>query len=212
MDDRTRALAARVVELLDGVPLAIELAAGRVRALVLAGLAERLEDDVTILSGGDRDTPDRHRSIAEVIDWSLRLAPLAEQVLFRRLAVVPGGVTATAAGRLATAAPLTAGMVPELLDGLVRRSLLLPVEVGMVMRYRLLEPVRRHAETMLDATTERGEVLDRLLGHALAVAADRPRFGQIDEAGWYPLAEAEHAAFGAAAGNEEPAVGGAQDA
>jgi predicted ATPase/DNA-binding SARP family transcriptional activator len=199
VDDRTRALAERVVELLDGVPLAIELAAGRIRALGLAGLAERLEADVTVLSGGDRDTPDRHRSIAEVIDWSLRLAPAAEQVLFRRLAVVPGGVTAVAAERLAAAAPLAAGMVPELLDGLVRRSLILPAEVGLVMRYRLLEPVRRHAETMLDAAAEQDEVLERLLGHALAVAAGRPRFGQIDEAGWYLLAEAEHAAFGAAA-------------
>jgi predicted ATPase/DNA-binding SARP family transcriptional activator len=198
VDDRTRRLATRVAELLDGVPLAIELAAGRVRALGLAGLAERLEGDVTVLSGGDRDTPDRHRSMVEVIDWSLRLAPPAEQVLFRRLAVVPGGVTATAAERLAAAAPLAAGMVPELLDGLVRRSLLLPVELGLVMRYRLLEPVRRHAETMLDAAAERGEVLDRLLGHALEVAAGRPRFGQIDDKGWYLQAEAEHAAFGAA--------------
>jgi predicted ATPase/DNA-binding SARP family transcriptional activator len=199
VDGRTRPLATRVVELLDGVPLAIELAAGRVRAFGLAGLAERLEEDVTVLSGGDRDTPDRHRSMTEVIDWSLRLAPPAEQILFRRLAVVPGGVTVTAAERLAAAAPLAAAVMPELLDGLVRRSLLLPVEVGLVMRYRLLEPVRRHAETMLDAAAERGEVLDRLLGHALGVAADRPRFGQIDEAGWYLLAEAEHAAFGAAA-------------
>jgi predicted ATPase/DNA-binding SARP family transcriptional activator len=199
VDDRTRALATRVVELLDGVPLAIELAAGRVRALGLAGLAGRLEEDVSVLSGGDRDTPHRHRSIAEVIDWSLRLAPPAEQILFRRLAVVPGGVTTAAAQRLATAAPLAADMMPELLDGLVRRSLLLSAEVGPVMRYRLLEPVRRHAETMLDAAAERGEVLDRLLGHALAVAAGRPRFGQIDDNGWYLRAEAEHAAFGAAA-------------
>jgi predicted ATPase/DNA-binding SARP family transcriptional activator len=122
---------------LDGLPLAIELAAARVRSMSLDDLARRLDDRFAVLVGSDRSAPERHRTLLAVIDWSWRLLAAAEQHALRRLSVFPDGFTAEAA-TVALGTDAT-----DLLDELVQHSLLTVLEPDSGRtRYRMLETVR----------------------------------------------------------------------
>ncbi|MGH3276745.1 MAG: ATP-binding protein, partial [Streptosporangiaceae bacterium] len=143
-------LVARVVARLDGMPLAIELAAARVEALGMAGLADRIDNALRLLEGRDSLTAARHRSLAAVADWSYQLLTDAEQRVFRRLAVLPGPFTLEAAE--AVAGP---GAGPVLLR-LVDCSLVIPPRRGpdKRTRYALLQTLRAYG---LGQLRERGE-------------------------------------------------------
>ncbi|HTU74067.1 MAG TPA: NB-ARC domain-containing protein, partial [Trebonia sp.] len=165
---RDAPLVARVVTRLDGMPLAIELAAARVEALGLPGLADRIDDALRLLVGGDRLAAARHRSLAAVADWSYRLLTEPEQRVFRRLAVFPGPFTLEAAQ--AVAGPEAAAITARLADC----SLLSPPRPGADLRsrYSMLQTLRAYALTRLGEAGEEREAMAAMAGFACAVAEE----------------------------------------
>ena len=156
----------RLVQRLDGMPLAIELAAARVESLGVSGLLERLDDRLALLAGGDRMAPPRLRSLAAAVDWSYRLLGQDDQRVFRRLAVFPGPFTLEAA--VTVAGP---GAGPVVLN-LVDCSLLTPPRPGPDGRdrYLMLETLRAFGLNRLDGAAERAGAAAALAQHALQVA------------------------------------------
>jgi predicted ATPase/DNA-binding NarL/FixJ family response regulator len=132
----------RVCLRLDGIPLALELAAARVRVLSVEQLAERLDDALRILTQGSRTAPDRHHTPRATLDWSYSLLTRDEQRLFHRLAVFAGGWTVDAAEAVCSGYGVNPEQVLELLARLVDKSLLIADERG---RHRFLEPIRQYA-------------------------------------------------------------------
>ncbi|NYD50396.1 putative ATPase/DNA-binding SARP family transcriptional activator [Actinomadura luteofluorescens] len=163
---------AAICDRLDGVPLALELAATRVRALGLAGLAERLDDRFRLLSSGARDAPPRQRTLRALIDWSWEPLDERERAVLRRLAVHAGGCTLDAAEAVC-------GADVETLAGLVDRSL---VAVGEGPRYRLLETVAAYGAERLREAGEDGRVRRRHAEYYIGLAerADLRGPGQRD--------------------------------
>jgi predicted ATPase/DNA-binding SARP family transcriptional activator len=121
---------------LDGLPLAVELAAARVRVLSVAEISRRLEDRFALLRGGARDAPERHQTLHAVIDWSWNLVDPAGQAAMRALSVFPGGFTVDAAAYL-----LESDILP-VLENLVDQSLLKMTDTPSGSRFRMLETVR----------------------------------------------------------------------
>jgi predicted ATPase/DNA-binding SARP family transcriptional activator len=147
---------------LDGLPLAAELAAARVRVMSVAEIARRLDDRFAVLRGGTRDAPQRHRTLHAVIDWSWNLLDPAGQAAMRALSVFPGGFTADAARHL-----LGASILP-VLEQLADQSLLKVIDTASGTRYRMLETVREFAAARRE---DAGET-DRVTGRFLAWARD----------------------------------------
>ncbi len=147
---------------LDGLPLAAELAAARVRIMSVTEIARRLDDRFAVLQGGARDAPQRHRTLHAVIDWSWNLLDPAGQAAMRALSVFPGGFTAGAAGHVLGADTLA------VLEQLADQSLLKVTDTASGARYRMLETVREFAAAHLE---EAGEA-ERVTGRFLAWARD----------------------------------------
>jgi len=149
---------------LDGLPLALELAAARAAFLALPQLADRLGDALDVLAGGSRSAPTRQQTLRATLDWSYTLLGEPEQALFRRLAVFAGGWTLAEAESICANGQLAKHEIFELLGHLVAKSL---VQVDLTRdeaRYRLLEPVRQYAMSLLEASGEANSVRER---HAL---------------------------------------------
>ncbi|MFG3697269.1 BTAD domain-containing putative transcriptional regulator [Micromonospora sp. NPDC047620] len=143
LDERTAPAVAQLCRRLDGLPLALELAAKRVRAFGLAGVVERLDDRFRLLGTTQRDVPARQRTLTAVIGWSWDLLTDHERAVLSRLAVHADGCPAEAAEAVCDADV-------DVLSGLVDRSLLVLDESGVVPRYRLLESVAAYALQRLD--------------------------------------------------------------
>jgi predicted ATPase/class 3 adenylate cyclase len=139
----------QVCERLDGVPLAIELAAARVTAMNPAELARRLDRRFEVLAGGRRRAVERHQTLRAAIDWSYDLLSEPERRLLARLAVFAGGCTLEAAEAVCSDDPIAAHEVFELLASLVARSLVVADDTGPETRYRLLETIRQYGEERL---------------------------------------------------------------
>jgi len=168
-DATTEPLIARICARLDRLPLAIELAAARAGALSLGGLVERLEQGIGALGGGPRDLPARQRTLRDAIAWSYDLLAEPERLLFRHLAVFPGGATAEAAAAIADQAP------PATLDTLasLRESgLLQPPAADGEPRFRMLATVREFAHEQLIAAGEAVDVNRRLVVRMLTLAQE----------------------------------------
>ncbi|MET0521589.1 MAG: DUF4062 domain-containing protein, partial [Jiangellaceae bacterium] len=146
---------AAVVRRLDGIALAIELAAARVAAMTPAELARRLERSFAVLGAGRRGTLPHQQTLRATIDWSYQLLAEPEQALLARLAVFAGGATLEAAETVCAGDGINPDAVFELLASLVARSLVITEEHGPETRYRLLETIRQYGEERL---TEAGEV------------------------------------------------------
>jgi predicted ATPase/DNA-binding CsgD family transcriptional regulator len=161
------AAVARLVTRLDGMPLAIELAAARVEALGLAQLLDRLDDRFALLASSDRRASARHRSLAATVDWSYQLLTEQEQRVFRQLSVIPGPFTLAAAE--AVAGP---GAEPVVLY-LVDCSLISPPRPGPDgrARYLMLETLRAYGADRLAAAGEQPAAAGRLAGYAIRLAA-----------------------------------------
>jgi predicted ATPase/DNA-binding CsgD family transcriptional regulator len=166
LGDGNAALVSGVVVALDGMPLAIELAAARVEALGMSGLAGLISDAVGLLDGRDRLAAGRHRSLAAVADWSYQLLDGPERRVFRRLAAFPGPFTLKAAE--VVAGPGAGSVVLRLVDC----SLLVPPRPGADgrMRYSMLETLRAFGGDRLADSGERDDTMAALCGFALSVA------------------------------------------
>src|SRR6516225_890318 len=143
------AAVAAVVRRLDGIALAVELAAARVPAMTVAELARRLERSFAVLAAGPRGAAARQLTLRATIDWSFELLSGPEQVLLARLAVFAGGCTLEAAEAVCGGEGIDPDAVFELLASLVARSLVVAEEKGPGTRYRLLETIRRYGEERL---------------------------------------------------------------
>jgi len=143
-----------VVRRLDGVPLAIELAAARLPAMTPAELARRLDRSFAVLGAGRRRGVARHRTLRAVIDWSFELLAGPEQALLGRLAVFAGGATLEAVEAVCGGEGIDPNAVFELLASLVAKSLVVAEDKGPGTRYRLLETIRQYGEQRLDAAGE----------------------------------------------------------
>ncbi|GAA5168103.1 BTAD domain-containing putative transcriptional regulator [Pseudonocardia eucalypti] len=181
---------------LDGVPLAIELAAARVRALGLPELLNRLDDRFGLLTDGARDRPDRQRTLRAVIDWSWRLLTPAQRAVLRRLAVHQGGCTLEAAERVCAGGEVSAGEVLGLLVQLVDRSLVVAAmdPATGAHRYRLLESVAAYGLERLVEAGEQEKARGRHLEHYLNLArrGDRELRGPAQRE-WLARLDAERA-------------------
>jgi predicted ATPase len=152
---RSAAIAGAVCRRLDGIPLAIELAAARTAALGLEEPAARLDDRFRPLSGGHRTALPRHQTLQATLDWSYELLSPIERTVLRRLAIFVGGFTLEAASAVATAAGLGAPEVVDSVTNLAAKSLVAVGPTGAITRYRLLEMTRAYA---LEKLTQSGEL------------------------------------------------------
>ncbi|MFD8938673.1 BTAD domain-containing putative transcriptional regulator [Streptomyces sp. NPDC059578] len=146
---------------LDGLPLALELAASRVRSLGVHGLLARLDDRFALLSGGPRTAPERQRTLRAVIDWSWDLLSPDERTVLRRLSVAAGGCTVEAAEEVCGGDGIATGNVLDLLARLVDRSLVVLTDHADGPVYRLLESVRAYGAERLVAAGEADAVRER---------------------------------------------------
>ncbi len=145
---------ARICIGVDGIPLAVELAAARTRMLSVEQLAERLEQDAGVLAATNRTGLPQHRTMRATLDWSHAFLGDEEQVLLRRLSVFAGAWTLAMAERVCGGAGIEQDAVLDVLAQLVDRSLVLVDARSVVARYRLLEPVRQYAAERLEASGE----------------------------------------------------------
>jgi non-specific serine/threonine protein kinase len=166
LDTETGPAVARLVTRLDGMPLAIELAAARVEALGVAQLLDRLDDRFALLAAGDRLAPGRHRSLAATVEWSYRLLDDRDKRVFRAMSVFPGPFTLEAAE--AVTGPGAGAAVLHLVDC----SLLVPPRAGPDgrWRYSMLETLRAYGARLLAGSGEQDAAAAALAGWAVEVA------------------------------------------
>jgi predicted ATPase/DNA-binding SARP family transcriptional activator len=155
LNERDGPAVAQICRRLDGIPLAIELAASRIEALAPGELAERLDDRFRVLTGGSRSGLERHQTLRAAIDWSYDALPAAERSLLQGLSVFAGGCTLQAAEAVCAGDEVASGDVLELLARLVAKSLVLMDRLSTPARYRMLETIRQYSRDKLtpeDAT------------------------------------------------------------
>ncbi len=190
-DDNAPAVA-RICRVLDGMPLAIELAAARLRTMTVTQLADRLDDRFRLLTGGSRTALPRHQTLRAVVDWSWDLLSNPERVLLRRLAIFTGGATLGAAQRVCADLLVAADHIPDLVAALVDKSLLL-ASSDEEQRYRMLETIREYGLERLD---EAGEREDLRRAHAAyfveLVETAEPHLRRAEQLDWLRRLKPEH--------------------
>lgn len=190
--DNARAVA-QICQRLDGIPLAIELAAARLRMLPVEEIAERLNDRFRLLTGGSRTALPRHQTLLASIDWSYGLLVDSERVLLNRLAVFAGGWTLDAAEAVGVGEQVNAEAVFELLTHLVDKSLVLPEEQNGAARYRMLETVHQYALAKLLESNETNGVRDRhLLFYLCFAEGAEPHLSGPAQAIWFARLEKDY--------------------
>jgi predicted ATPase/Tfp pilus assembly protein PilF len=216
----TRTNAATVAEIcrrLEGIPLAIELAAVKVGALSVDQILERLANSLKLLTGGGRTTAQRQKTLRRTLDWSYDLLSESEKRLYGRLSAFRGGWTLEAAEAVGTGTGIEEGDVLDLLSGLMDKSLVVAEGIrNRGVRYRMLEPVRQHAREKLEESREAGTIERRHAKFFLALAeAAEPELMGPEQGIWLQRLEAEHDNLGAvlnrALGHEDelgPRLGG----
>jgi predicted ATPase/DNA-binding SARP family transcriptional activator len=191
-DEHTLSAMVRICRALDGMPLAIELAAARLRTMSIEQLANRLDDRFRLLTSGSRTAWPRHRTLRAVVDWSWELLSDAERAALRRLAVFSGGASLEAAERVCAGEAVEPEEVLELLTSLAEKSLLL-AEGDSAPRYRMLGTIKEYAAQRL---AEAGES-DRARQAHLAYFTDltetaEPHLRRAEQLEWLATLEAEH--------------------
>ncbi|WP_185949557.1 BTAD domain-containing putative transcriptional regulator [Microbispora sp. KK1-11] len=210
-DAHTLSAMARICRALDGIPLAIELAAARLRTMSVDQLARRLDDRFLLLTGGSRTALPRHKTLRAVVDWSWDLLTEAERRVLRRLSVFSGGASLEAAERVCGDEAFAGEQVLDVLTTLIEKSLLLADGEG-TPRYRMLDTIREYAAHRL---AEAGETEPARRAHLayfteLAETAD-PHLRRAEQLEWLARLEAEHDNISAAL-RGAIAEGRAQDA
>ncbi len=187
-------IVAAICRRLDGLPLALELVAARVRVLSLPELLARLDQLMSLLVGGSRDLPHRQQTMRATISWSHDLLGPDQQALFRRLSVFAGGWTLEAAESAAGWGDIAGEDVIDLLSSLVEQSLVTVTQERHETRYWLLEPIRQYAGERLRASGEAEETRARHARHfqAFAEAAALELEGKSEQLLWLDRIEREH--------------------
>jgi predicted ATPase/DNA-binding SARP family transcriptional activator len=191
-DERALSAMARICQALDGMPLAIELAAARLRTMSLDQLAGRLDDRFRLLTGGSRTALPRHRTLRAVVDWSWDLLSEAERAVLRRLAVFSGGASLEAVERVCADEALAGHQVLDLLTALTEKSLLVADGEG-APRYRMLGTIREYAADRLAEAGET-ELLRRAhLGYFTELAETaEPHLRRAEQLEWLAALTVEH--------------------
>jgi predicted ATPase/DNA-binding CsgD family transcriptional regulator len=171
VDDSNSTAVAEICRRLDGMPLAIELAAARVRALSLTEIVDSLHDRFRLLTGGSRIAVRRQQTLRASVDWSHALLTETERILFRRLSVFYGGFDLQAAQSVCSQGDIERYQVLDQLTLLVDKSLVIADETSGRTRYRLLETVRQYALEKLGESGEADSVRMRHCDHYTSIAA-----------------------------------------
>ncbi len=183
----------RICHQLDGLPLAIELAAARVKTLTVQQIAARLDDRFRLLSEGSRTALPHQQTLQTMMDWSFNLLSIPEQALLRRLSVFSGGFTLETAESVCAGEGIAPREVYNLLTHLIDKSLVKAEEQGKEMRYGLLETVRQYARERLLEADELESVCARHLDFYVGLMAQAwDAIGGEDEALWLERLEREH--------------------
>jgi predicted ATPase/DNA-binding CsgD family transcriptional regulator len=197
-DGNAEALA-RICSDLDGLALAIELAAARVRMLAVEQIATGLSDRFRLLTGGPRTASERHQTLRASVEWSHDLLSADEQVLLRRVSVFAGGFTLEAAEEVCAGDGIERDRLLDLLAALVDQSLVLAEERGSAVRYRLLETVRQYGVERLADAGEEVAVRAHHRGYFLQLAEEAgPRLETGEQRAWLELLDPEAANLAAA--------------
>ena len=208
LTSQNEAATLRVCRRLDGIPLALELAATRVTLLTVQQIADRLDDRFALLTTGSRTDLQRHRTLQAMVDWSHELLSTPEQILFRRLAVFVDGFTLEAAEQVCASAEaskrstrgecvLEPARILDLLGQLVNKSLVVVDQSGAAARYRLLETLRQYAFGHLLASGEEDDLRTRHQRFFVQLtAAAKPHLGFFlsdrDTGIWLQRLQPEH--------------------
>jgi predicted ATPase/Tfp pilus assembly protein PilF len=161
LEDSIATLVSSICRRLDGIPFAIELAAGRLASMSLVHLNERLDQRFRLLTGGTRNALPRQQTLQATVDWSFDLLSAPEQALFRRLSVFVGGFELEAAEAVCQTGEIEAFEVADLLGSLVNKSLVVAERSSGSLCYRLLEIIRTYAAERLQAAGEEPVLADR---------------------------------------------------
>jgi predicted ATPase/DNA-binding SARP family transcriptional activator len=197
-DGPALATMARICRKLDGMPLAIELAAARLRTMSLDQLANRLDDRFRLLTGGSRTALPRHRTLRAMVDWSWELLSEAERTVLCRLSVFAGGASLEAAERVCAGDAVEAYEVLELLTALAEKSLLV-TRGGGAPRYRMLGTIKEYATQRLAEAGQSEAARRAHLNWCIELAeAAEPHLRRAEQLEWLAALEAEHDNIGAA--------------
>ena len=190
LTDKVAGPVAEICRRLDGIPLALELAAARTRSLPVDVIAARLDQRFRLLATGDQTVLPRQRTLRALIDWSFDLLDERERSVFRRLSVFAGSLSLEAAEAVVPSDGMEAADVTDLLGSLVEKSLVaIDIEAG---RYRLLETVRHYADEKLGESGERDAVRARYLAFFADLAEQaRPHLTGPEQAHWLSRLDTE---------------------
>lgn len=193
IDAPTASAIAEICLRVDGIPLAIELAAARMNVLTPRQIADRLADSMSLLTTGGRMLPKRQRTLRAAIDWSYRLLSEEERTLFRRLSVFAGSFSLDAAEAVCADERLPGCDVLDVLAGLVDKSLVSVVEREGEGRYRMLDTVDQYATELLEEEGDEGTWLRRHAEHYAAIVdLYAPRLRSAARPRSMPVLDAEH--------------------
>ena len=192
LNEREAPAVASLVARLEGIPLALELAAARVRSLSVADINTRLMDRYKLLTGGARVLEERQQTLRALVDWSYELLTEPEQTVLNRLSVFSGGFDMPAAEAVCGADPLAQGDVLDYIESLLEKSLVMLDDREEHTRYRMLETIRDYAREKLEQSDEMAATLARHCDHyfVMAMAANKGLLGP-EQADWVWRVEAE---------------------
>jgi predicted ATPase/DNA-binding XRE family transcriptional regulator len=184
---------AKICNQLDGIPLAIELAAARVNMFSTEQIAARLQEGFHLLTTGNRTALPRHQTLQAAMDWSYELLSLAEQALFRRLSIFVNGWTLEAAESVCSDVNIKSEAILDLLSQLINKSLVKTEESQIVTRYRMLETIRQHAKAKLAESGATHWLRDHHLDYFLKLAETaEPHLRRKEQIEWLKRLDAEH--------------------
>ena len=206
-DDADREFVSRICERLDGLPLAIELAAACTRMMRPSAIAAALDDRFRLLTGGGRTAQPRQQTLEASVAWSHDLLDEAERALLRRLSVFNGSFTLDAAEAVCADEIVDSYSVLDLLGGLVDKSLVQAADVALETRYRLLETIRHYSRDRLLEAGETDEVRNRHLEWFFAIAERaEPELGAANGPSWMDRLDVEHDNFSPRSSGPRPPV------
>lgn len=193
LQENEAATLVQICRRLDGNPLAIELAAARIRVLSMEELLSRLDDLFRLLTDGGRTTLPRHQTLEATIDWSYKLLTEPEKILFRRLSIFTGGWTLAAAENVCAGDGIEPADLLDLQTRLIEKSLVAVESQADESRYRMLDTIREYGRAKLADSGEAGRIQLRHLGWFLSLAERaKPELRGPHQTEWLDRLEADH--------------------